>query len=433
MAKIIIGNSYSRIIDMTISEQSKLHKELSYTVGGSSAYFSGYGVRKKSLLTKRGEFPTGLLYKVKNSLEKYDMEDHRKSPSPSPPSSRGGVAHLQDKAYDWQRDALLETAYNHRGTISAPTGTGKAFLIALIASRLNVKTLAIVPTVELKKQLSESLIEALGRNHKVTVRNIDSSDLPKLTGFDCLIIDEAHHAAAKTYQKLNRAAWTGIYYRYFLTATPFRNDAEETLLFEAIAGQVIYKLSYKEAIKKGYIVPIEGYYIDLPKQQTDTFTYQEVYKELIVNNDLRNTLIQGLLIRLDSREKSALCLVKEVQHGKNINWTSFVHGEDDETRSLIRMFNDRKLNSLVATTGIMGEGVDTKPCEYVIIAGLGKAKSQFMQQVGRAVRRYPGKESAKVILFRDPSNKYLLRHFNQQKKILLDEYGVKVIRLDLWA
>ena len=424
MAIITIGNSYSRITGLTAAEEKKLQKALSYTIGGSAAYFSGYGVRQKSLLTKRGEFPSGLIRRI--------TVPYTISATPTRPSlgaARG--LNIDFKAYEWQDSALAATTKYHRGTISAPTGCGKALLIAMIAARLNVKALVVVPTVELKKQLSESLLEALGSKHKVTVRNIDASDLPKLKDFDCLIIDEAHHVAAKTYQKLNRTAWTGIYYRYFLTATPFRNDDEETLLFEAIAGEVIYKLSYKEAIKKGYIVPVEAFYIDLPKQKTDAVTWQEVYKELVVNNEERNARIFGLLYSLYEAGKSALCLVKEVRHGMNINYPAFVHGEDEESRKLIAKFNNKEINSLVATTGICGEGVDTKPCEYVIIAGLGKAKSQFQQAIGRAVRRYPGKESAKVVIFRDASHRFCLRHFNAQKKILLDEYGVSVVRLEL--
>lgn len=425
MIKVSVGNSYSNISGLTPQQEKQLRNELSYTVGGSAAFFSGFGVRKKSLLSKRGDFPSGILHRIKDFLGY--MPDIS---LPSPPKKQKPVKINSLEPYEWQTKALWKTTIYDRGTISAPTGTGKALLIAMIAARLNVKTLVVVPTVELKKQLSDSLLEALGAKHKVTVRNIDSPTLFTDTDFDCLIIDEAHHAAAKTYQKLNKTAWTGIYYRYFLTATPFRNDSEETLLFEAIAGQVIYKLFYKEAIARGYIVPVEVYYIELPKKPTDATTYQEVYKELVVNNDARNDKIIDLMSSLVSSDKSTLCLVKEVAHGKKLSGAYFVHGQSED-RELIQDFNTGKTKGLVATTGIMGEGIDTKPCEYVIIAGLGKAKSQFMQQVGRAVRTYPGKKSAKVILFRDRSHKYCLRHFNAQAKILLDEYGVVPVKLDL--
>lgn len=433
MISIEIGNSYSKIKGLTAEQEKELRNELSYAVGGSSAYFSGYGVRKKSLLSKKGEFPTGLLHRVQKLHTKVNIVSKCKIPIGTTRIELAVSPYEWQMPYEWQIQADKAAAFapRRRGTISACTGSGKSLVIAMIAARLNVKTLVIVPTLEIMKQLKASINKTLGPKHKVTVRNIDSSDLKNLTDFDCLIIDEAHHSASKTYQKLNRTAWTGIYYRYFFTATPFRNDSEETLLFEAVAGQVIYELDYKTAVKEGYIVPVEAFYIDLPKQKTDAYTYQEVYKELIVNNSLRNNICFRLLAGLDRAGASSLCLVKEVQHGKNIYYNHFVHGEDEDSRELIKSFNNKKINGLVATTGILGEGVDTKPCEYVIIAGLGKAKSQFLQQVGRAVRRYPGKETAKVIIFRDASHRFTLRHFNAQKKILLDYYGIKPVKLDV--
>jgi superfamily II DNA or RNA helicase len=126
--------------------------------------------------------------------------------------------------------------------------------------------------------------------------------------------------------------------------------------------------------------------------------------------------------------------VKEVKHGyaiQEIFNAPFANGQDDITRAYIGAFNKGEVKGLIGTTGILGEGVDTKPCEYVIIAGLGKAKSAFMQQIGRAVRTYPGKESAKIILFRDASHRFTLRHYRAQAKILKEEYGVTPIKLEL--
>lgn len=424
MPKIIIGNSYSKITGVTPAQEKEIKEALSYTIGGSAAYFSGYGIRKKSLYS-RGEFPTGLIHRVKKIIDYIHLEN------PQIPKL-GPEIQLKSHIipYAWQLEAAGLLHKYHRGTISACTGSGKSLLIALIASRLGLKTLVVVPTLEIKNQVMAALIDALGRNHNCTVRNIDSSDLPKLTNFDCLIIDEAHHSASKTYQKLNKTAWKGIYYRYFLTATPFRNDKEEQLLFEAIAGEVIYELTYKRAVNIGLIVPVEAFYIDLPKIKTTGYTWNEVYKDCVVNNIQRNARIFSFLYGLYEAEKSALCLVKEVEHGKKIDWPAFVNGADEDSRKFIEKFNRREIYCLVGTTGILGEGVDTKPCEYVIIAGLGKAKSQFMQQIGRALRKYPGKESAKVIIFRDSSHKFTLRHFNEQKKILMDEYGVTPVKLE---
>jgi DNA repair protein RadD len=421
---LAIGNSYSRIIGMNPKQERELREILSYSIDSKASYFSGYyGPKKKTLLTKRGEFPTGLLHR----LPKWEMRivDQRKQPTLQKP------ADFKFRPYEDQGLAANAAIDNHQGTISMPTGSGKSLVIALIASRLNVSTLVVVPTLEIKKQLTQSLTEALGTKHKVVVENIDSSRLLNLTSFDCLIIDEAHHSAAKTYQRLNKTAWTGIYYRFFLTATPFRNNSDENLLFEAIAGRLIYKLDYKRAVKNGYIVPVEAYYIEIPKQHTDAYTYQEVYKELVVNNKLRNDVLRRLLGSLLTVNKSTLCLVKEIQHGKHLEPFKFVSGEDESSRGLIQEFNNGDQKVLVGTEGIMSEGIDTRACEYVILAGLGRAKSRFMQAVGRCLRKYPYKETGKIILIRDSSHKYLLRHFREQCKVLKEEYNVIPQKLDI--
>lgn len=430
LIQVWVGNSYSKITGLNPKQDKELRSLLSYTVGGSSAYFSKFGPRRKSLLSKRGEFPTGLLHRVYKYLGNTPRLNHvsdRPASRIKLPSTWNSIVPYED-----QVSAVSAAMDKGRGIISMPTGSGKSLIIAMLINELKLRTLVVVPTLEIKKQLTEGLESIFTDMSNITVENIDSKRLKTAKNYDCLIIDEAHHAASKTYHNLNKTAWTGIFHRFFLTATPFRNDPEEELLFESIAGQIIYKLDYKDAVKRGYIVPIEAYYLDIPKQNTNAYTYAQVYSELVVKNFIRSTVIAGTLASLQDSKLPALCLVREVAHGKTISKLTampFVNGEDDESRDYIQQFNSGAITSLIGTTGVLGEGIDTKPCEYVIIAGLGKAKSQFMQQVGRAVRKYPGKESAKIILIRDTSHKFLLRHFNTQCKILKEEYGVECLKL----
>ena len=56
------------------------------------------------------------------------------------------------------------------------------------------------------------------------------------------------------------------------------------------------------------------------------------------------------------------------------------YGQDGiHTRVCFLEFNMGEIKTLIGTTGVVGEGVDTRPTEYVIIAGLGKSKPAFMQ------------------------------------------------------
>jgi superfamily II DNA or RNA helicase len=421
--QLVVDNSYSRVLGLTLPQFNHLRDELSYTSG---SFFTRFGPTRKSMLNKRGEFPSGLLPRVIKYLSRfvYAKKDLRIRPAPS------SKIYLSDmEAYESQRVALGIAVTYGQGTISMPTGSGKSRVIQMIAACYNLKTLVVVPSLEIKRQLSETLKD----NKNVAIRNIDAPDLTLMADFDCLIIDEAHHVTAKTYQKLNKTAWKGIYYRFLLTATPFRNNDEEQLLFEGIAGQVIYRLSYIEAVKKKYIVPVEAYTIEVPKQKTDASTWAQVYSQLVVNNTLRNQQIVNVLTSLHSNHKSTLCLVKEVKHGKilsDLTGLPFCSGEDEDSRRYISRFNKGEISVLIATEGMMSEGIDTKPCEYAILVGLGKAKSALMQKIGRTVRTYPGKDSGKVILFSDFSHKFTKNHYKEQVKILKEEYGIVPSKLE---
>lgn len=413
---------------------------MSYTVDAQTAYFAGgHRPRTVSLLDKKGVFPTGLAYIALEYLRPLGAKvvDLRVRPKSSP-----GLfsLKLEHKPYLEQGEAVKAAVGAARGIISAVTGSGKSLVAGLLINALQVRTLIVVPSLELRSQLTESMVRwfgkgKVGKGKDIWIENVQALDPGSpVIGYDCVIVDEFHHSGAKTYRKLNVKAWNGIYYRFGLSATPFRNSDDERLLLESVLSQVVYRIDYKKASDNGYIVPVEGYYFELPKQETDAHTWAQVYSELVVKNDRRNITISGLLKDLRDADKFCLCLVKEIAHGEELSAMTgvpFVNGQDGTTREYIEKFNSGEIKVLIGTTGVIGEGVDSRPCEYVVIAGLGKAKSAFMQQVGRALRRYGDKQSAKIIIVCDKSHKFTLKHFKEQCKILRDEYGVTAIKLDL--
>lgn len=430
MMIIEIGNSYSKVVGFDKETYQRLREALSYETDPNARYFAGglYPSRR-CLMDRHGSFPTGLLDRVRSVIPKAKVLDTRKRPMVRPYQVTYAGPPLREEQI---KSAYLAVKLGRAG-IEIPTGVGKSLIIALTAASLGVKTLIVVPNLTLKEQLKKSLrCHLKGNIDFITVENIDSPRLMKYTGFDALIIDEAHHVAASTYRELNKTVWKDIYYRVFLTATFYRNQEHEGMLFEGISGPVSYRMDYKTARDKGYILPVEGYTVNTPKIPTDAHTWAQVYSELVVNNGLRNAKIAELMSSLEDR--FTLTLVKEIKHGdilSQLTGAPFANGQTEGSDDLITDFCSGNLKHLIATTGVCGEGTDCVPAEYIIIAGLGKAKSAFMQQVGRGVRLHSEKESCKVILFRDASHKYTLRHFNAQAKILLEEYGVKPMELDI--
>lgn len=444
MIKLKLGNSFSRIEGLTAPQFKALREKLSYSLDPKAQYFGGGYNTKRYLISARGDYPSGLHYIVEDYLVSLGAGVwpfvQRLDTRIRPISNRSESTLMIPGSYPTPRAAQLEAvkmALKHsRGIISAVTGSGKSLILGLLIDALKLKTLVVVPNLELRRQLTESLRRWFGSNYDglITVENIDALDPNKPSDAQVLIVDELHHVAAKSYRVLNQRSWTGIYHRFGLTATPFRTDDNERLLFESFLSKVIYDIDYHSAVASHTIVPVTAYYVELPKVPVKGTTYAAVYNELVVNRPDRNKIIAKLLGSLHSQGVSTLCLVKEVAHGRilsNLSGVPFVHGQDPERASLIEWFNNKSLHTLIGTTGILGEGCDTKPVEFVIVAALGKSKGQFMQRIGRGTRTYPGKESCKIIIFYDPSNKWTKDHFKEQCRTLKEIYGVVPIKLDI--
>lgn len=436
MIKLTIGNSYCKIDGLNKKQYSELRSLLSYRVPNMGVINYNDPRSIRFLLSKHCEFPTGLLYLIRGYLVKTNTPTEVKDLRIAPESAIGRFKGVFEVTPYPEQEAAAEAARRFkRGIITMPTGTGKSLVAALIIQKLQVNTLIVVPSLEIKSQMTKMLMSIFGKNKVgpgkgITVSNVDSldEDTP-LVGYDCVIIDEFHHSGAATYRSLNKKAWNDVYYKFGLTATPFRSQDHERLLLEGVLSKVIYRLNYKDAVDRGYIVPMEAYYYQLPKQPVEGFTWGQVYKELVVQNTARNEIIARLLGALLESNISALCLVKEIAHGEELSSFPFANGQDEGSKDLIAAFNSGKTPVLVGTVGILSEGVDTKPCEYVILAGLGKAKNSLMQAFGRGFRKYPGKVSCKVILFNDLSHKWTRAHFREQVKILKEEYDVVPVKI----
>ena len=469
MIELVIGNSTSQLKNLTTEHMRGLRKVLFYRdtskriertmrdkISGKPIFTAAGKVKTVLihptvyLIDKHGVFPTGLLYIVYEYIRSHGVQyrklDTRVMPNPHTIGLESILPRDHRLPYEpcrEQLEAALAASMRHRGIVVAPTGFGKSAIIALIIEKLQVPTLIVVPSLELKNQLTGTLVDIFGshmvgalnkgkKKYQITVENVDhlNKKIPA-KGFDCVIIDEFHRSGSATYRTLNTKCWNSIYYRIGLTATPFRSNDEERLLLESVLSKVIYKIEYKTAIGIGRIVPMETYFIDLPKIQCKATSWQGVYKELVVERKDRNELLCDLIENLYTQSVSALVLVKQIEHGKKLCEilesrgisVPFANGKDGSNKELISKFNASEFPVLIGTSGVLGEGIDTRPCEYVILAGGGKSKNQFMQQVGRGFRVYPGKASCKIIMLRDSSNKWLMEHHRACVKYLAEEFN----------
>src|SRR5204862_2724714 len=119
-----------------------------------------------------------------------------------------------------------------------------------------VRTLVVVPTIDLLRQWRDGLIERAGipadsvgvvgggeRSPKaVTVMTYDSAAMPRrdLSDFGLLIVDEVHHLPAPTYRAI--VAKANAPWRLGLSATPERSDGAHLDLAELVGAEVYRRL-----------------------------------------------------------------------------------------------------------------------------------------------------------------------------------------------
>ncbi len=172
------------------------------------------------------------------------------------------------KLRPYQEEALEAWMKNGcRGVIVLPTGAGKTIVALAAIARLRVPTLILVHTDALVEQWKEKIRELLGVEpgtlakgkidiKPITVATYQSAGkhADKLWNrFALLICDECHHEAARTFfDAVKRIAAP---YRMGLTATPWREDQNEHLIFISL-GPKVYEKSLAELVEEGWLAPV---------------------------------------------------------------------------------------------------------------------------------------------------------------------------------
>lgn len=213
------------------------------------------------------------------------------------------------------------------------TGVGKTITAATDAKAMGGRTLFLVNALKLASQAKETfakvwpeatLGEYTGSQKDMTqtvifamVQSI-SKDLEKCspTDFDYLIVDECHHAAANTYQKI----FTYFHPKFILglTATPERSDGEDMLeLFQNVA----HKMNLKTAVERGILVPIRCIRVKTNIDLTDVringikYNSQDLESKLFIPE--RNQLIVDTYLKYVNGKKTVI-FCASVDHAAEI-------------------------------------------------------------------------------------------------------------------
>ncbi len=336
---------------------------------------------------------------------------------------------------DYQQEAIdnLKKMREDGKTIALlyhATGVGKTITAATDAKAVGGRTLFLVNALKLASQAKETfakvwpeatLGEYTGSQKDITqtvifatVQSI-SKDLEKFspTDFDYLIVDECHHAAANTYQKI----FTYFHPKFILglTATPERSDGEDMLeLFQNVA----HKMDLKTAVERGVLVPIRCIRVKTNIDLTDVringikYNSQDLESKLFIPE--RNQLIVDTYLKYVNGKKTVI-FCASVDHAAEIAKllrdngvkAEAVSGRDRvEVREKILKDYETGSTNVLCACDLLNEGWDSPHTTVLFMARPTMSKTIYLQQLGRGTRRCPGKEDLLVVDFVDNANMF---------------------------
>lgn len=325
------------------------------------------------------------------------------------------------------------------------TGTGKTVSAVSDAISVGKRTLFIAHTHELVEQAYETFRRlwkgvSVGKyvdtvkqpDAYVVCGSVQSVALNleqfKENDFGYIIIDEAHHASADTYQKV--LAYFKPEFTLGLTATPERADDKNIL---DIFKNTAHKLDIQTAVEIGELVPVRCIRIhtniDLTKVRFNSVQYNIRDLESKIFVPERNQLIVDTFMEYVSTKRTVIfCAsvkhaeqIAEMIRDRGIN-AAAVSGimKASERKEFLAKFQKGEVKALCACD-LLNEGWDCPETEVLFMARPTMSKVLYTQQLGRGMRLAEDKESLLVFDFVDNASQYNMP-YSMHRLFKLSEY-----------
>ena len=326
--------------------------------------------------------------------------------------------------YDYQLDMkrrVGEAFGSHRSVmVQMPTGTGKTCLLVACVRAWLSQNEGTVWIVVHRRELVEQIVGTLQAgelsgdlDHRVRVYSIQwlsrhEGEMVERPGL--LVIDEAHHAVAKTYKTVVEACSGAKVLG--LTATPCRLTRRGfTDLFEVL----LQSWPYNRFIAEGRLSLYD--YMSVRADNEDWRVVRSLerrgadgdfsLREMSERLDVRPSI--GRLcdtVQRYAREKKGIVYAIDIRHAEHIAAYYREHGIDavaisaktpgEERRRLIEQFKAGETQVLV-NVDLFGEGFDCPDVEFIQLARPTLSLSKYLQQVGRGMRVFDGKRYCLIL------------------------------------
>jgi len=407
---------------------------------------------------RRQRFPVGLLGYVDLDYEWVDNRDKRIQFA-TIAQPKGGVLR------DYQEKAVLKSLLTGNGIINVATNGGKSYIMAsIIKTLLNYDYTKDIIVIIHRQELFEQLVSTFRTTFDIDVGEIkqgvfnkkqvtlcmvqtlgnritdDEDNLEWLRSAGGIFVDECHHAVANTYQFL--LSRCGARYRFGFSGSVPDKSTYDGMEVRKFLGPVLSRVSNDFLIKRGIsalpIINILHIYNNAEKAanierkvwaqlreenphaqklQAGTKIFNAIYDKFVVNNKRRNKKIAKIVKQHPG--KNVLIVVDAIDHGNNLNeiipGSVFVNGET-ESGLRAKTFADFKAGEqkILIATNIVDEGIDISRIEVLILAGARKSRRQYIQRIGRGLRKKEQSNTVQIYDFYDHGHRLLEKHSSQR-------------------
>ncbi len=366
--------------------------------------------------------------------------------------------HLESsiRPYSYQQEILDQLqaereVYGHcKNLLVAATGVGKTIIAAFdfkryLAKHPAARLLFVAHRQEILEQSRQKFREVLNdfnfgqlnvggckpENYDHLFTSIQSFNSDKMADllpsdyYDFIIVDEFHHAAAKSYQQLLSHFQPKILLG--LTATPDRMDGQDVLKY--FDGRVAAEMLLGEAIDRQLLCPFQYFgvtdNVDYSKlkwsrgqyevsELENVYTANDARAKLVLKNvrrycnDLNDVKGLGFCVSVKHAEFMATCFNQAGIKAAALSGQSSAL----DRRRVKSDLTAGKIN-FIFVVDLYNEGVDIPCVNTILFLRPTQSPTIFLQQLGRGLRLSPGKDCLTVLDFIGQAN----RHYNYQAKL----------------
>jgi len=331
----------------------------------------------------------------------------------------------------FQEEAIKELKVAHdlsqtKGLVILPTGSGKTRVAAVdIKNHRYEKVLYVAHTYEIlnsaiaefNKYFEAKDLKLINKGSELKrFRKINFTSIQLLNQniqeikpkeFDYFVVDEFHHASAKTYRKC--ISHFENVFLLGLTATPFRADHQD--IYELCDGNIIVNYELRDGIDSGILSPYDywGCFDDVDysniRHNGISYDIGDLEKALILP-ERDNAIIKKWKEKALNKPTIGFCCSQlharrccENFNAQGIKSALYISSTSTQKRKKTLLdFSNGKIK-IIFTVDVLNEGVDFPFVECLLFMRPTESRRIFLQQLGRGLRRFHGKTKTIVLDF----------------------------------